>query len=383
MGMQLDSSIARKLGEILKQDVGFVRIHTGLEADALNRRFDSTAFARGSEVFFRRDSYRPDSDSGMELLGHEVIHVCQQLSGRVSHVRTASAANPEEDEFEREARYLARPVAALMRGNRQAITEEECSALRDFRSRPPIRRPQCASTTIQRSAASLIAAASVPPPGAAAHGPVTCHHAAIGWLLMAENYTSPWKLMYYAMGTFAVPLGAALGMNPGSWLKQYIYAINVRIHRVDVSGANPIMTPSPGDILFTCQGGPTAMHSMIVVPGPVMPGPVYIHGFNNAATFNYLAPHPVAHPVAMAPAGAYDPVPRDVHDANLWDPAGTGFGAIGAGAELRWVRYQNAAQAIRTALAHWRHSNFRGPGGGHGWQHVAPPGAICPPSCPH
>lgn len=371
MGASLNPSIVSKLGDILGQDFGSVRIHTGPEADVLNRRIDSIAFARGSEIFFGQGSYRPDSEAGVELLAHELIHVCQQLSGRVPHSGAEVDLRPADDAFEREARELARPVAALIRGNQSAVSETEFSALRDFSSRPRTWHLHSASRTIQRTAVALVAASNVAPPGAAAPGPTTCHEAAIGWLLTAENYTSPWKLMRYAMSTLILPASA------GSWLKAYVYNSNARINQADVvAGGAAIFRPNPGDILFTCQGGGPAMHSMIVVPGPAgPPGNVFIRGFNNAGTFNYpaIAPH--------APPGAYDANDRDVGDPNLWNAAGTGFGANAAGAELHWVKYQNGAQAIRNALAHWTHSNFRGPGGGHGWQHTG--GPPCPASCPH
>ncbi len=264
---------------------------------------------------------------------------------------------------------MGRPVAALMRGGSGRVSEADLSALRDFRSRPAWRGLSSEpSRTIQCSAATLVAAANAAPPAANAPGPGTCHEAAMGWLLGAENFSSPWKLMRYSMNTLLMPAF------PGSWLKSYVYAINARIHRADVlAGGAPVMRPALGDILFTCQGGGAAMHSMIVVSGPG--GNVLIRGFNNAGTFNYpgVAPH--------APAGGYDANDRDIGDVNLWDAAGTGFGANNAGAALHWVKYVNAAPAIRNALAHWTHSNFRGPGGGHGWQHTGRP--PCPPSCPH
>ena len=367
MNSPLSSSIAPRLSEILGQDLRSVRIHAGSQADAVSRRFHSAAFACGSNVFFRQGHYNPHSKAGLELIAHEVIHVCQQLSNRLPRAHQQLVVRPNDDEFEHEARALARPVAALLRGAEDQVSDSEYAALRDFRSRPKLQKHNGLSGVIQRTPASLVAAANVAPPAPAAPGPTTCHEAAIGWLLSAENYTSPWKLMRYAMSTFVLPVSA------GSWLKAYIYNYNSRLHLADAQGVNPLMKPNPGDILFTYQGGLTAMHSMIVVPGPG--NHVRVRGFNNAGTFNYPA---LAIP---APAGAYDPNDRDIADPALWDVTGTGFGANNANAQLYWVRYQNAAQAIRRALAHWTHSHFRGPNGGHGWQHTgAPP---CHPSCPH
>jgi hypothetical protein len=169
--------------------------------------------------------------------------------------------------------------------------------------------------------------------------------------------------MRYAMNTLVLPASA------GSWLNSYIYVINTRVRQQDLApGGNPMFLPQPGDILFTIQGGITAMHSMIVVQSTA--NNLLIRGFNNHGTFNYPAQNP------PAPAGSYDNNDRNVCDANLWN-ATDGFGANGAGAELRWVKYANAASRMRQALAHWTHAHFRTPG----WQHTG--GPPCPPSCPH
>lgn len=60
------------------QDFSSVNIHTGPDADALNRSLDARAFATGGDIFFRSGEYDPDSSGGRELLGHELTHVVQQ-----------------------------------------------------------------------------------------------------------------------------------------------------------------------------------------------------------------------------------------------------------------------------------------------------------------
>ena len=368
MGFPLSRSIAGKMQDVLGYNLSSVVIQTGDEADALNRRFHSEAFTYGSEVYFRHGQYRPDSESGLELLAHELIHVCQQLSGRLPH--WAAERMQEDEPLEREAQTLAKPIAALLSGKAKSVSSAEYSSLREFRTRPKRTESGFACHTVQCSAMSLVAAAQMGPPvqTPTTPGPTTCHEAAMGWLLTAENYQSPWKLMRYSTNTLRLPASA------GSWLMSYVYANNVRISRADAIGAGNVnYTPVPGDILFTHQGGTTAMHSMIVVG--VAGGNILIRGFNNAGTFN----HPGVNP--PAPPGAYDPNDRDISDLNLWDPAGWGFGPNNAGAHLCLVRYNTAAMGIRNALAHWTHSNFRGPLGGHGWKHTG--GPPCPPSCPH
>jgi len=60
------------------QDFSDVNVHTGAEADQLNRKLNARAFATGSDIFFRKGEYNPDSSNGRELLAHELTHVVQQ-----------------------------------------------------------------------------------------------------------------------------------------------------------------------------------------------------------------------------------------------------------------------------------------------------------------
>jgi len=60
------------------QDFGNVSIHTGAQADSLNRQLEARAFTTGSDIFFRSGEYNPESSGGRELLAHELTHVVQQ-----------------------------------------------------------------------------------------------------------------------------------------------------------------------------------------------------------------------------------------------------------------------------------------------------------------
>ena len=213
------------------------------------------------------------------------------------------------------------------------------------------------------SASGMVAKALVLPPTVGAGGPATCHQAALGWLLHAEGYTHAWQLLRQINETFTMPRDLSM------WARDHIYNVNARLDRALLRVGGDVLLPAVGDILFTQAGGSVA-HSMVVVRKT--PGHVFIRGFNNAGTFNYVG---IANP---AIPGAYDNVDRDICDRVYWNAAGTGFGAGGGLAELRWVRYQNAATRIRAALLHWSYSVFRTPG----WQHRGP-SLNCPPFCPH
>lgn len=118
-GQPLDGALQEQMGANLGCDFNEVRIHTGAEADDLNRRLSARAFTIGSDIFFTRGAYDPNSISGWELIAHELIHVVQQRNGGVSGDAKGMTVRPAGDEFEQEADNLSQIVA----GTREVLTE--------------------------------------------------------------------------------------------------------------------------------------------------------------------------------------------------------------------------------------------------------------------
>ena len=89
-GQALDSKASSQIGSALNADFSGVRVHTGSEADSLNRSLSAKAFTTGQDVFFRQGEYNPGSSSGRALLAHELTHVVQQNPGTIQN-------KPEDD----------------------------------------------------------------------------------------------------------------------------------------------------------------------------------------------------------------------------------------------------------------------------------------------
>lgn len=66
------------------QDFSRVRVHTGGAAESASQSLSAAAFTYGSEIFFNAGQFRPDARAGLGLLAHELAHVTQKQSGRVS-----------------------------------------------------------------------------------------------------------------------------------------------------------------------------------------------------------------------------------------------------------------------------------------------------------
>ena len=83
-GHTLDGTVQKHMSTGMGYDFSKVRVHTGSEADALNKQLSAKAFTTGRDIFFRRGAYDPGSIGGKELIAHELSHVVQQGTGRVS-----------------------------------------------------------------------------------------------------------------------------------------------------------------------------------------------------------------------------------------------------------------------------------------------------------
>jgi hypothetical protein len=61
-------------------DFSGVRVHTGGEADDLNRQLSAQAFTHGHDIYMAAGKYAPGTVAGNRLLAHELTHVIQQGS---------------------------------------------------------------------------------------------------------------------------------------------------------------------------------------------------------------------------------------------------------------------------------------------------------------
>ena len=99
-GQALDSAARAQMEPAMGADFSGVRVHTGGQADTLNRNLSARAFTTGQDIFFKQGEYSPGSSSGRELLAHELTHVVQQGGGRVRRKLTVGAV---DDPYEQEA----------------------------------------------------------------------------------------------------------------------------------------------------------------------------------------------------------------------------------------------------------------------------------------
>ncbi len=109
-GAPLPAGVQTKMDAAFDFDFSNVRVHEGGAASEIG----ALAYTQGSDVHFGPGQYQPHSQSGQELLGHELAHVVQQAEGRVQATTQAKGVDINADEaLEREADEMG---AAAARG---------------------------------------------------------------------------------------------------------------------------------------------------------------------------------------------------------------------------------------------------------------------------
>ena len=135
-GRPLDKAVQGSMEQAFGTDFSQVRIHTGAQADSLNRSLSARAFTTGQDIFFKEGNYNPGSSAGRELLAHELTHVVQQGED----IRASLTLGQPGDAYESEADDVARHVMRLENGggsdqvHRQPEEEEE--TIQAWKDRP-------------------------------------------------------------------------------------------------------------------------------------------------------------------------------------------------------------------------------------------------------
>ena len=87
-GRPLDDTVRAPMEKAFNADFSNVKVHTGGQADNLNRAMSARAFTSGQDVFFRSGEYNPGSSGGKELIAHELTHTIQQGATQMSTMQT-------------------------------------------------------------------------------------------------------------------------------------------------------------------------------------------------------------------------------------------------------------------------------------------------------
>ena len=117
-GQPLDKSTLAFMESRLGHDFSGVRVHTDSKAIEATQSVNALAFTVGHDIAFTRGTYSPQSESGRELLAHELVHVMQQSNAPSLH-RMSLKINEAGDQFEQEADRIAKDLKNSSNGVRR------------------------------------------------------------------------------------------------------------------------------------------------------------------------------------------------------------------------------------------------------------------------
>jgi hypothetical protein len=98
-GLPIPDQVRAKMETAFGADFSDVRVHVGQEAASLG----AIAYTWGTNIHFAPGQYNPNTIQGQKLLGHELWHVVQQRSGRVSNPFGGGVAVVQDHALEAEA----------------------------------------------------------------------------------------------------------------------------------------------------------------------------------------------------------------------------------------------------------------------------------------
>jgi hypothetical protein len=121
-GQPLDTATRAYMEPRFGHDFSRVRVHTDTRAARSTQAVDALAYTVGQHIAFDAGQYQPDTESGRQLIAHELTHVMQQSTVRQSpgsELRIAGN-NAAEQEAERAGTNITHGPAAFSENIQQS-----------------------------------------------------------------------------------------------------------------------------------------------------------------------------------------------------------------------------------------------------------------------
>lgn len=85
------------MSNALGTDFSGVKIHTRQNAVEMNQSLNARAFTHGSDIYFNKGEYNPESSRGKRLLAHELTHVVHQTGNKAKVVQKQDPEPPTQE----------------------------------------------------------------------------------------------------------------------------------------------------------------------------------------------------------------------------------------------------------------------------------------------
>ncbi len=93
-GNNLPSTTQSFMENRFGSDFSNVKVHTNDTAVQMNQQLNSQAFTVGNNIYFNSGKYQPESNSGKQLLAHELTHTIQQNGSIGRKIQRANLTSP-------------------------------------------------------------------------------------------------------------------------------------------------------------------------------------------------------------------------------------------------------------------------------------------------
>ena len=104
-GKPLDADTHAHMESIFGHDFSQIRVHTNADAAASTQEVNARAYTVGRDIVFGAGQYRPGTDDGRRLIGHELVHTIQQGQTTPLNALQMGLTNcPSENKVRRNAR---------------------------------------------------------------------------------------------------------------------------------------------------------------------------------------------------------------------------------------------------------------------------------------
>lgn len=123
-GRPLAASVHRLVRERTGLDFAHVRVHADAEAATSASRLAARAYTVGSNIYFGRGEYRPESHEGRHLLAHELAHVVQQTGAQVQRAPEVEPSNVSSAALSIQRQATLLPPGNCIQGIHDAMQRE-------------------------------------------------------------------------------------------------------------------------------------------------------------------------------------------------------------------------------------------------------------------
>lgn len=147
-GQPLSSPVRAFMEPRFRHDFSQVRVHTDGSAHRMANQLNAQAFTHQQDIFFGAGRYAPESNSGKQLLAHELTHVVQQTGSHSTETEPSVQLRAQPDVLQRRQRSDAvQPASPVID---ETTEEESASSLPDV-APPEIAQPEAEEQTTESS----------------------------------------------------------------------------------------------------------------------------------------------------------------------------------------------------------------------------------------